>query len=105
MKTKEELAKEYANKENEYIYSSGNDYSMYSVKIAFEAGFEAAQKWTLIDRDKDGFAKNESLNDIMNNLPVLLMGTNWYEVADNTDWREEIKIHERYTYWRPINRK
>lgn len=60
--------------------------------------------WAEIQRDNDGFAKEDYLDEMFANMPFLI-----YDRRDNDveavccdDWRGDIDKHPYYTHWKPI---
>lgn len=60
--------------------------------------------WAEIHRDKDGFATDECLYEMFDNMPFLI-----YDRSDNDieavccdDWLGDIEKHSYYTHWKPI---
>lgn len=60
--------------------------------------------WAEIERDKDGFAKDEYLDMMFANMPFLIFDRrdNDVEAVCQDDWRGEIDHHRYYTHWKPI---
>jgi hypothetical protein len=74
-----------------------------------EAGDEMGfvTKWRKIDRDKDGFATEECLDEMFASIPIVIRDCdNEYYVIGETDdlvgWRGDIEIHPFYTHWMKI---
>lgn len=60
--------------------------------------------WARIERDKDGFAKEECLDLMFANMPFLIFDCddNDIEAVCQEDWRGDIDKHPYYTHWKPI---
>lgn len=67
--------------------------------------------WIKIDRDENGFATEECLEKVFNNLPVLLRHTQMgggYDVLNPKNeglkqwFRDKLKSNQTYTHYLPI---
>jgi hypothetical protein len=67
-------------------------------------------KWTLIDRDENGFATEETLSAIVelnkNGVPIAMLCGDTYEMLspdhDIYSWCDEIERNTDYTHYLPI---
>ena len=80
MKTKEEIAKEYAEKLPYY-----QDRRQHAAED-FLAGWEAAEGWRT---DKENIPNYETVIALYHNAPALL-------------WGKEVRQHEKIIYWKPL---
>ena len=69
--------------------------------------------WLPIDRDENGFATEECLDEMLNNLPIVLyhtkMGGGYDVLNPQTEslklyFREGVKTSKAYTHYLPIPR-
>lgn len=60
--------------------------------------------WAKIERDKDGFATENCLDEMFANIPFLIYDSrdNDIEAVRQDDWRGDIDKHAYYTYWKPV---
>lgn len=80
MKTKEQQAKEYADKIPHY-----QDRKQHAAED-FLAGWEAAKSWRT---DKENIPDRETVLALYRNAPALL-------------WGKEVRQHEKIKYWKPL---
>lgn len=80
MKTKEEQAKEYADRIPHY-----QDRKQHAAED-FLAGWEAAERWRT---DKENIPDYETVLALYHNAPALL-------------WGKEVRQHEKIKYWKPL---
>lgn len=60
--------------------------------------------WAEIERDKDGFATEECLEEMFANMPFVIYDSqdDDVEAVCQEDWRGDIEKHKYYTHWKPI---
>lgn len=80
MKTKEEQAKEYADRIPHY-----QDRKQHAAED-FLAGWEAAEGWRT---DKENIPDRKTVIALYHNVPALL-------------WGKEVRQHEKIKYWKPL---
>lgn len=117
MKTREEEIRQMAKSYTQVIYDSLDDFSditdayIDGAKWADETMIEKACDWLPIDRDENGFATEECLDKIFNNLPCAVCsqtegGYKYYnfvnEYLDMWHNREDIRTNTGYTHYLPI---
>lgn len=61
-------------------------------------------KWRKIERDKDGFATEECLDEMFTNIPIVIRDRDKEhyvieEAADKEGWRGDLESHPFYTHW------
>lgn len=60
--------------------------------------------WAEIKRDEDGFATEDCLDEMFDNMPFVIYDSedNDIEAVCQDDWRGDIEKHSFYTHWKPI---
>ena len=105
MKKLTEKAREYTSRYNQVGY--GIPITKEAVadgeQVAFMYGAEIAQEWFLIQKDGSGFATPSQAREMLDNLPFLIKGSS--EIEEICHELDNDINREKYTHWRPLNRK